>query len=690
MIDAIEQFRRYIEAAGITPPLKIEADGRLRRFPTNGKRGDGAGWYVLHADGLPAGAFGCWRADVSKKWQADIGRELTPAENQAHRLRMDAINAARKADEIKRHAEAAAKAAAIWERAQPASPDHPYAALKGVSISGLREREGRLVIPMRDAMGMLCSLQFIAPDSEKRFLTGGRVKGMFYLIDEPGATLCIAEGYATAASIHAATGHAVAVAFNAGNLEPVAQALRAKHPDAKIIICGDADKSGIGQIKAHEAAKSVGGSVALPTFTTEELAMENPPSDWNDMAQLRGLDPVGAGISVAPVNVAAGNEAAPVVALLRASDIKPEPINWLWTGWLAAGKVHILGGAAGTGKTTLAMAFAATVSTGGRWPDGARSQTGNVVIWSGEDDPADTLVPRLTMAGADLDRVFFIADVREGGKDRAFDPARDIEALSRKLIEIGGVTLLIVDPIVSAITGDSHKNAEVRRGLQPLADLAASMKCALLGITHFSKGTGGRDPVERITGSLAFGAVPRVVMVAAKHTEQSDDGGTKRILLRAKSNIGPDDGGFEYEFRQAEIASAPGVSASTVLWGGAVEGHARDLLAAAEAFSDEGDGDGGALGDAKQFLSDLLADGPQPVRVIKTKANDAGHAWATVKRAKTELGITPKKTGLKDGWSWLLPRRCSINPEGAQQNSVSTFGNFEHLRDDAGEVEVKI
>ena len=112
-----------------------------------------------------------------------------------------------------------------------------------------------------------------------------------------------------------------------------------------------------------------------------------------------------------------------------------------------------------------------------------------------------------------------------------------MEALRRKLVEIGDVRLLIVDPIVSAITGDSHKNAEVRRGLQPLADLAASTRCALLGITHFSKGTAGRDPVERLTGSLAFGALARVVLVAAKHQEEGEDGRTVRLFLRAKSNI---------------------------------------------------------------------------------------------------------------------------------------------------------
>lgn len=379
------------------------------------------------------------------------------------------------------------------------------------------------------------------------------------------------------------------------------------------------------------------------------------------------------------------------VELIRASDLKPEPIRWLWDGWLAAGKMHVLGGAPGTGKTTIAMGLAATVTTGGRWPDGTRSIAGNVVIWSGEDDPQDTLIPRLSLSGADLTRVFFIAEIREGNERRAFDPARDMEPLRRKLAEIGGVRLLIVDPVVSAIAGDSHKNAEVRRGLQPLVDLATSMQCALLGITHFSKGTGGRDPVERLTGSLAFGALARVVLVAAKYQQDGEDGRAVRLFCRAKSNIGPDDGGFEYDLHQAELNAHPGVFASSVLWGCAVEGAARELLATADATDES---EGGTRADAKRFLADLLADGPLPVKAIKADADGAGYSWATIKRAQKDLGISAIKTGMKAGWTWCLPDQQAAkvlkNPEDAQQNKVSTFGESEHLRGQSGAVEVEI
>lgn len=331
--DVVEQFREQaMRAAGLALPAKIEADGELHRFPTNGKHSDDSGWYILHTDGVPAGIFGCWRAGVSHPWRADIGRELTPAEKQTHRKQLDAINAAHKAEAIKRHTEAATKAAGIWERAQQASPDHPYAARKGVSVDGLREHKGLLVIPMRDANGALFSLQFIGPDGGKKFLTGGRVTGCHYMIGKPDDMLFIAEGYATAASIHAATGHAVAVAFNAGNLEPVARALRAQFPEMPIVLCGDLDQSGAGQAKAREAANAVGGSVVLPSFTPGELAMEKPPTDFNDLAQLRGPEAIiafvqGAGCAVGgrqtetPVNDTAGDFDATIT---RLAALKPQ------------------------------------------------------------------------------------------------------------------------------------------------------------------------------------------------------------------------------------------------------------------------------------------------------------------------------------------------------------------------------
>lgn len=291
MHDAIGQFRDAIKSAGLIPPEVIEPDGKLRRFASNGKLGDDAGWYVLHDDGIPAGSFGDWRNGFSQTWRADIGRKLTHAEYAEHRARVEAIQREREAEDAKCKAEAAAKAAAIWKAAKPATADYPYLTRKGINAHGVRLHNDALVIPMRDG-GEIHSLQFIGPDGDKRFLTGGRVAGCYYSIGTTtgAVALCIAEGFATGATIHEATGYPVAVAFNAGNLEAAVRALRAKFPDLALIVCADDDANTAGNpglTRAREAAQAVGGLVAIPDFGTDR---PEGATDFNDLQQAQGLE----------------------------------------------------------------------------------------------------------------------------------------------------------------------------------------------------------------------------------------------------------------------------------------------------------------------------------------------------------------------------------------------------------------
>jgi hypothetical protein len=318
--------------------------------------------------------------------------------------------------------------------------------------------------------------------------------------------------------------------------------------------------------------------------------------------------------------------------------------------------MHLIGGAPGTGKTTIAVALAATITQAGRWPDGSRADAGDVVIWSGEDDNADTLNPRLRAAGADMRRVHTVNGVIESGEVYPFDPARDMDALRAALRDLPHVRLIVIDPLVSAVSGDSHKNAEVRRGLQPLVDLAGELRCALLGVTHFSKGTSGRDPVERITGSLAFAALARMVMVTAKQ-EADGERSERRVILRAKSNSGPDGGGFAYDLRQGELDGYPGVFASSVLWGEAITGTARELLAEAEQTDSNSE-----TRDASDWLSELLADGPLPVKDVRKQCEDAGHAWRTVQRAMRAAGVESKRGGFGQPATWSLTSCATVAP----------------------------
>ncbi len=337
------------------------------------------------------------------------------------------------------------------------------------------------------------------------------------------------------------------------------------------------------------------------------------------------------------------------VVLACGTELESKPVDWVWFGWIAAGKVQLLAGAPGQGKTTIAMSFGAIITRGGRWPDGTRcTEPGNILVWSGEDDPADTLLPRLLAAGADRGRCYFVQGVRDtDGVILPFDPATDLPRLADAIEQIGGIKLLVIDPIVSAVTGDSHKNTEVRRCLQPVVDLAAADGFAILGITHFSKGGAGGDPTQRVIGSTAFAAVARLVMVAAKVKAPDGDDADVRILARSKSNIGPDDGGFEYSLEQAE--PMPGIEASYVVWSRAVTGTARELL------TDPGDESVSEASNAASFLESLLADGPVPAKAIYADAEGAGFSRDQIKRAATKAGIERRKAGMNGGWVWALP-----------------------------------
>jgi len=371
--------------------------------------------------------------------------------------------------------------------------------------------------------------------------------------------------------------------------------------------------------------------------------------------------------------------AAFVVELVNGAAIKPERIRWLWRHWIAAGKLHILAGAPGCGKTTIALALATTVTTGGQWPDDSRATVGNVLVWSGEDDPADTLVPRLMAMGADLNHVYFVKAVRDGNEARPFDPSTDMLDLLGAASQIaGGVSLLVVDPVVSAIAGDSHKNAEVRRGLQPLVDLAAALSSAVIGITHLSKGTVGRDPTERVTGSIAFGAVARMVLLAAR--TRNNDGEERRVMVRAKTNIAPDDGGFEYRIDQRE--ATPEIEASALTWGVAIAGTARDLLAQAEADS-AADEESSARVEAAAFLESELKGGPKAAKAIFKEAREAGHSERTIKRAKKDLRVESRKA--ENGWVWALPANSAKRPIPGTLGPLGTVGPLEPAVGPGGE-----
>jgi putative DNA primase/helicase len=294
--DVIEQFRAAIILEDLLPPENIVADGKLRKFSTNGKKSDRAGWYILHIDTIPYGSFGDFRTGIHKTWRADIGRPLTRVEETDYRAKMGAIKRLRETEEIKSKAEARERAGKMWQDSMLCT-EHPYLTRKHVKANGARIHRGSLLIPVMAGDG-LHSLQLISANGSKRFLSGGRVAGCYYIIGNPGAMpeggtiLCIAEGFATAATIFEATGFPTVVAFHSGNVGTVAKAMRDRFSGFSLILCADDDintKGNPGLTSATEAALSVGGLLAVPKFGSER---PDNVSDFNDMAELLGQESV--------------------------------------------------------------------------------------------------------------------------------------------------------------------------------------------------------------------------------------------------------------------------------------------------------------------------------------------------------------------------------------------------------------
>ena len=333
-----------------------------------------------------------------------------------------------------------------------------------------------------------------------------------------------------------------------------------------------------------------------------------------------------------------GTERRRGVRLINGANSVARKVTWIWPSWLACGKLHILAGDKGAGKSTLCFALAAALSVGCQWPDGSQAPLGDVLVWSAEDDFEDTIPPRFLAAGGDPNRLNFVeCMIGEDGEKLPFDPSRDMRDLIEKARELPDLKMVIIDPIVSAVSGDSHKNAETRRGLQPLVDFAEQAGAALIGITHFTKGTEGKNPVERVTGSLAFAALARIVLAAA-----ANEDGERRRLVRVTSNIGPSGGGIEYRLLQEPLRGYD-FAAQRVLWGAQLIGAAKELLEGVRGQS--------AIMKASSFLLNALADGPMPVNELKKAAEAHGHAWRTVERAKEKLPtIQAAKWGI--GWAW--------------------------------------
>lgn len=368
----------------------------------------------------------------------------------------------------------------------------------------------------------------------------------------------------------------------------------------------------------------------------------------------------------------------------RADTIEARPIRWLWPGRIARGKVSMIAVNPGLGKSQVTASLAAIVTAGGIWPvDKTSCEVGNSIILSAEDDPADTIRPRLEVAGANLSRVYILGAIVAGtladGNEirRGFDLKMDLTRLGAMVEEIGGATLIVIDPITAYLgTTDSHKNADIRALLSPLAEFAVKHEAAVVCVNHFNKNSAG-EAIMRVTGSLAFVAAARAVFVVARDPE--DD--ARRLFLPLKNNLGNDQTGLAFTVKSAQLESPHGsITTSHVVWeGGAVTTTAEEAMAPQETGEERGE-----LADAKNFLQALLAEGPVSSKQIQADAKGAGHSWRTIQRAQQALSIVAYKKGMKEGWAWRLPGL--IPTEEGQTSPSSPTPKTWHSSHSSGEV----
>lgn len=288
MINAISQFRDAIRSAGLQPP-DIILLGKLHRFPGIGKRrGNTAAWCKLFDDGL-GGSFGDWSTGISENWKAKRDKAFSYTECTASKRRVEEARTKAEIERKEKYAEAAERAREIWNSAEPAM-FHEYLKQKRILPLGIKiDQYNNLLVPLLDGREIQ-SLQIIQPDGTKRFLKGGKTKGMYYSIElkEQPEKLIICEGFATGATLYMETKIPVIVAFYAANLVPVAKAFRRQYRKAEILICGDDDRAtdgNPGHFAAKAAARACGGGWSIPDFTCFNPTPKD--TDFNDLYLLQ-------------------------------------------------------------------------------------------------------------------------------------------------------------------------------------------------------------------------------------------------------------------------------------------------------------------------------------------------------------------------------------------------------------------
>ncbi|NCC97098.1 MAG: toprim domain-containing protein [Synergistales bacterium] len=524
-----EQFRQAVERAGLTPPPDLRMDGKIHRFHTGtGKKTEKSGWYVLYGGEIPAGAFGDWRdGDCYQTWRAEVSREVSLSEEQDIRERIKQAKEAREAEAVKVQGAAMDAARSIWEGAPDAPEDHPYLEKKGVKPHDIKVTvgDGRLIIPVYDSTGELVSLQYIDKEGNKQFHPGGKVSGCFYMIQGQGETIYMAEGYATAATIHEVTGSPVIVAFNAGNLAPVAQVAKVLYPNNPLTIVADNDVSGVGQAKAQEARDKTGANVIVTPVT----------GDANDY-HLAGHD-------LKELLVGKQPEPRQRFPLVDICDLELKEKDWLVEDLIERDKLISIFGASGSGKSLYAMDLACCVATGTPF-FGHEVAQGPAIYIVGEGFSG---FPRRKAAWelhhVKIPRgVFFCSTTSASFLDP--ESEGDVIQAVREITKISGApAMIVVDTLARNFgPGDENSNKDMSAFVAVLDRLKADNPGVTIVVVHHN----GLSEKGRARGASAFrGALDTELMV------ERDD--TFVTVTNTKEKEGPTGGVWTYRMEEVDL-----------------------------------------------------------------------------------------------------------------------------------------
>lgn len=340
----------------------------------------------------------------------------------------------------------------------------------------------------------------------------------------------------------------------------------------------------------------------------------------------------------------------PTLVTVKASEVTPKELDWLWLFRFLIGHINIIAGDPGLGKSMILIYMAARVSRGGPWPDGSPCKQGSVLYSTTEDGIADTVVPRLIAAGADLNRIHIVETVK--CRDEAELPLflnEHLPFLDNMLTEHPEIRILIIDTLQSHIGSSvaTNNNSSVRGVMTPLKRLAEKHHVAVLCIEHLtkSKTTSGENATYRVQGSIAFAGAARSVWIVAK--DQEDVSGKRRYLQASKTNLAPDNSGLGLAYEICGPTGSPSVhwletNISTPI---------DQLLSVPDGTQGEVS-DGSALGRCCDWLREILTD-ETPANDIEAGARSEMFSTATLRRAKTELGIQSKRRG--SVWHWVPP-----------------------------------